>query len=244
MAPRMSSISILVAAGLLACASKAATDSRDAHLGDSLGTGGCDHGALVADREVRTRIGTIASIGDCTDAKVGDVGIRPGANADASGYGEASPSDNLDSTAADGVDSYKKTLQLRLHIPPVEVAAGETFEVSLTIKNTSKSFIAACVGPSDGYMVEVGGKKRFGDSFVSDPTCEEELYLQAGESTKLVRRYMVPTVDPGKARWMARLQILDPTTCIPMGGCRGVTIESQTAGGLIVLPSAAPPTDP
>jgi len=232
----MSSISILVAAGLLTCAVNAPTDS--------FGAGGSDRSGRVADNEVWTRIGTGASAGDCTDPEVGDVGTRSGANADAGGHGDAGASDNGDSTAADGVDSYKKTLQLRLHIPPVEVAAGETFEVSLTITNTSKSFIAACVGPSDGYMVEVGGKKRFGDSFVSDPTCEEELYLQAGESTKLVRRYVVPTVDPGKARWIARLQILDPTTCTPMGGCSGVTIESQTAGGLIVLPSAAPPADP
>jgi len=236
MAQRLSSISILVAAGLLACASNASTDS--------FGAGGIDRSGPVADNEVRIRIGTGASTGDSANANLGDVGTRSYVNADTSGYGDASASDNGDSTAADGVDAYKKSLQLRLHISPVEVAAGETFEVELTITNTSKSFIAACVGPSGGYTVEVGGKKRSGDSFVSHPTCEEEFYLQAGESTKLVRRYEVPPVDPGKARVIAWLEILDPTTCAPMGGCSGVTIESQTAEGLILLPSAALPTDP
>ena len=98
MAQRMLSISILVASGLFACVSNAATDS--------FGAAGNNPSGPVADNEVRTRTGTGAATGDSADASAGDVGTRSGVSADASGSGDASASDNGDSTTAGGVDAY------------------------------------------------------------------------------------------------------------------------------------------
>lgn len=117
------------------------------------------------------------------------------------------------------LDTYQSSLLFTVTPEDTQISPDRSAAFIYRFENRGKDAVRACLEEAYGHSF-LGAGPRCGGGLlrlVDPPVCEEELFLESGETRTWRVELEVPDTGPGPVRFTAWIQIVHPTDCDEYG---------------------------